>query len=228
MLKKRWVRLSLVLFLLVLAFIAANVIMEYRIDQRTRKNSRTYYLMGIEYAAKGNFRKAGEKFEKAKGMDKSDYLSRSALEVLVDFNRGIISKKYTACLFKGINYLEKEKYLQAIKEFQEAIKIAPGHYRGYNCLGNAYRSLGKSQDAIVCYEKAIQINPNYAKAYSNLGNVYLSLKQYPQALSCMKKAVLISPDDARNYYSLAVVYNALGKPTEAKESFSKAKELLKP
>jgi hypothetical protein len=39
-------------------------------------------------------------------------------------------------------------------------------------LGNAYKELGRLDDAIKCYTAAISIKPSFADAYSNLGSAY--------------------------------------------------------
>jgi tetratricopeptide (TPR) repeat protein len=227
MLKKLWFRLLLILVSAVLVFAAGNIVMEEMVDRLGGKTAYTYYLKGVESAAKGNFKRAKERFAEAQAMDKRDYLAQSALEVLADLNRGIISKKYTACLFKGISLLEDQQYPAAAKEFQRAVKMSPGHYRGYNCLAMVYRLLDRHRDAIACYEKAIQLKPDYAKAYGNLGNLYFSLKEYQQALTCVKKAIALNPSDAKNYYNLGMVYEALGNTAEAKKSLDQARKLSK-
>jgi tetratricopeptide (TPR) repeat protein len=187
----------------------------------------TYYVSGIQYASEGKFIKAEEQFKIALEIDKSDYLSKSALETLNDFNMGIIKKKYILSFFRGLDYAQNLEYQQAIKEFINAIKINPNYARAYNCLGNVHNSLNNPREAITYFEKAIQINPNYARAYNNLAGVYFSLGEYRQAIAYSEKAIRINPDDAQNYYNLGLAFHRLDESVQARENFQKAKELFR-
>lgn len=223
--KKRFVRFSSVGLAVILIFIGININEQNKINKPAE--ARKYYLTGLGYSSKGEFAGAKPQFKKALEIDKFNHFPEFALETLTDIDRGVISKEYGACFFKGLKCLENRQYQQALKEFENAIKINPGYVKAYNCIGNVYHLLRKPQDAIIYYEKSIQIDPNYANAYNNLGGEYFSLKQYRQAITYVEKAARINPNDPQNYCNLGLAYSFLGKPRQARENFQKAKEIFK-
>ena len=70
---------------------------------------------------------------------------------------------------RGNEYMELEKYYEAIAEYSKAIKLNPDDADAYYNRGIAYRKLGNYKDAIVDYSSAIKINPDDAYAYKNRG-----------------------------------------------------------
>ncbi|GEM_PF-5947138 len=227
--KKRLVRFSSVSLALILVFIVINIGIQNRIDKMAAMAQETgsYYLNGLEYCAKGEIKEAKAQFQKSLKLSAFNPFPKSALETLADADKGIINKEYLVCFFKGMKCLENKDYPQALSEFENAIVINPAYVKAYNCIGNVYHSLKKTQDAITYYKKAIEIDPKYAKAYNNLGGEYFALKQYENAIASVEKSLQIVPNDARNYYNLGLAYSFLKKTQQAKESFLKARQIYK-
>ncbi|MGH8493380.1 MAG: tetratricopeptide repeat protein [Moraxellaceae bacterium] len=85
---------------------------------------------------------------------------------------------------EGLIYLRKQKYADAEKVLQEAIKVNPRNPFAFNLLGVALREQGKFPDAKAAYESALAIDPNYAKAHFNMGVLAdLYMQDLPLALS---------------------------------------------
>jgi CHAT domain-containing protein len=84
----------------------------------------------------------------------------------------------------GIFYLSQKKYSEAIKEFEESVKLEPNNAKFYNDLGSAFFESGKSVEkdkrfvalnrANDSFSKALEINPNFLEA---LFNKSLSLQE---------------------------------------------------
>ena len=69
----------------------------------------------------------------------------------------------------------------------------------YN-LGDAYRKLGRYEEAIEPYKQAIRIDPDYAKAHYNLGTAYHNTGKYKDAIESYKQAIKINLGDAKAHY----------------------------
>ncbi len=227
--KKKVVKFLSVSLALILIFILVNIGMQSKIDRLAsiEQETRRYYLNGLEYSIKGELRVAEAQFKKALEAEEFNSFPKFALETLADADRGIINKEYVVCFFKGIKCLENTEYQQALKEFENAIKINPAYVKAYNCIGNVYHSLLKPHEAITYYKKAVQIDPKYTKAYNNLGGEYFVLKQYQAAIACVEKSLQIVPNDAQNYYNLGLAYSFLKKTQQARENFQKARDIYK-
>ena len=73
--------------------------------------------------------------------------------------------------------------------YQKAIQINPNFANAHHNLGNVFRELGETQQAIDCYQKAIQINPNHADVYHNLGVLMTQAGNLKQAIGYYQKAI---------------------------------------
>ena len=82
-------------------------------------------------------------------------------------------------------------------------------------MGNAYKEIGKLNEAIDFYRNAISINPNYAQVYNNLGKVFQEQDKLELAMEAYKKATSLKLE-----YSEAWTNGA-----EALEKWNKLDEL---
>ncbi|CAN0098136.1 unnamed protein product, partial [Laminaria digitata] len=63
--------------------------------------------------------------------------------------------------------------------YHEAIAIDPAFADAYSNMGNAYKDMGRLQEAIKCYSAAINIKPTFADAFSNLASAYKVSERAP-------------------------------------------------
>ena len=80
------------------------------------------------------------------------------------------------------------KYDEAIKCYDESIKIDPSNPVVWNNKGLALYYLGKFDEAIASYEHAITIDPSDADAWNSKGNSLNSLGKGDEAKKCYDKA----------------------------------------
>jgi tetratricopeptide (TPR) repeat protein len=72
-------------------------------------------------------------------------------------------------LDKGVALYVQGNYSEAIKAYDEAIRLNPNLTEAWNNKGNALYAQGNYSDAIKCYEEAIRLDPNHAEAWNNKG-----------------------------------------------------------
>jgi len=87
-----------------------------------------------------------------------------------------------------------------IADYDEAIRLEPGHAEGYSSRGFAKLMLHRLEDAMVDFDVAIRLKPDCAEYYSNRGVVKLALNRSENALIDHDEAVQLKPDRAE-YYS---------------------------
>ena len=90
----------------------------------------------------------------------SENLFGHALEVTHD--------NYLAHLNFGTARLKKGQIDEAIRQYQEAIRLKPYSAEVHNNLGAALGMKGKIDEAIRQYQEAIRLKPDYAEARNNL------------------------------------------------------------
>lgn len=172
------------------------------------------YKEGINYAVKGEFKKAKMEFEKALTVDSLYTSAQLSLKTIDDILSNKIKKETGAHIFKGVQYDDQGKYEQAINEFTRAIEINSGYADIYNKRGLSYYNQEKYDQALRDYNKAIEINPRYTDAFNNRGIVYYQQEQYDQAISNYTKAIEIDPKYAKAYHNRGLVYFVNLKDTD--------------
>jgi tetratricopeptide (TPR) repeat protein len=148
---------------------------------------------------------------------------------------------------KGLDYFSRSKFEQAVKEYDEAIRLYPTLAAAHNDRGSALFALGRFQEAAACFSRAVEIDPKYAQAHFNLALAYIKLgreKEAGDALNAAAHAYLaagdehiqagelkeaednfkgllqIDPDYAPARLKLGLVYNAARRYDEAVQSLS--------
>ena len=124
----------------------------------------------------------------------------------------------------GQLYLQEKANLQAIDEFQKAIKLGLNTSGVHYLLGQAYHEEKRWNKAIPEYEKAIKIRPQ-AEKYFYCGNAYYATKMYEKAAQNFQKAILLDPKDTNSRNNLGYAYLQMGWLDSAFERFTEVLEL---
>ena len=89
---------------------------------------------------------------------------------------------------RGIAYVKKGEYDQAISDLTKALEIYPRYAEAYINRGVIYERKSQYDQAISDFTKALEINPRDALAYSNRAIAYYHLKDYDKAWEDVFKA----------------------------------------
>ena len=111
---------------------------------------------------------------------------------------------------------------EAIKYYQQIIKVGWNDPRVFANYGIILRNLGNLKEAEISFRKAIKLNPSLANAHSNLGNLLRDLGNLKEAEISIRKAIELNPNLAESYSNLGSVLSDLGNLKEAEISFRKA------
>lgn len=130
-------------------------------------------------------------------------------------------------LERAAQYMEAEKYRQAIVDYDSYFKAVNGnvndvfyYYRVQAALkGRQY------QRAIDDIAKAIEINPNEISYKIEQAAIYLRIGRYEQAAALLHEIIKNNPDYAESYRLLGLCQVQEKKMKEACANFNKAKEL---
>lgn len=128
----------------------------------------------------------------------------------------------------GLLYKEQGMLDEAIREYEEALKINTQTIQPLINLGNVYYAKGQYDRAIEIYFRALSIEPNSVDALNNLANAYYQKRELGRAIETYKKAILINPNYIDAYNNLGSVYFVARMYPEAKAMFQKTLELAPP
>ena len=113
---------------------------------------------------------------------------------------------------RGLEYFSKGKFEQAVKEYDEALKLYPQLAAAHNNMGSAYFALARYEEAARSFAEAARLDPAYAQAHFNLALALIKLgreREAGEALDAATRAYTAEGDEEL----------AAGRLKEAEESF---------
>jgi tetratricopeptide (TPR) repeat protein len=165
----------------------------------------------------------------------------------LDYYQAALSKKANndAHLLNkiGITELLIQRFKEARKSFEHAIRADHQFADAYNNLGVIYYETKRYGAAVKEYEKAIAVDSSSASFFSNLGAAYFSKRNFEPAVAAYQHALeldpdvfmrtsrmgvqaqLPSPEDRARYdYTVARLYAKMGFSDQSLEYLRKAME----
>ena len=88
------------------------------------------------------------------------------------------------------------KHEMAVEYIERAIRLQGTVAFYYNNLGEAYRALARTSEAVACWRRALELKPDYAEAHNNLGNPLKDQGKPEEAVACYRRALELKPDYA--------------------------------
>jgi tetratricopeptide (TPR) repeat protein len=161
-----------------------------------------YFFQGQYFSKKGNYESAAEAYKKSVDSDPG-------------FDRGYIEL--------GSAYVQLEKYPEAEKQFQQAMKIKEDSCSACG-LGAVYRLEKRNDEAEAMLQRAIKLSPSDSCGYSQLGRLYYDLEKYPLAADTFTNLVKLAPTSV-NYHFLALSLFESGRVKDSIEPYRQALKL---
>ncbi|HHT9120248.1 MAG TPA: tetratricopeptide repeat protein, partial [Candidatus Hypogeohydataceae bacterium YC41] len=127
--------------------------------------------------------------------------------------------------YQGINYFEKDRLAEAVKEFEKALKLSPNSYELHLHLALAYMGIEELDKATSELNKAIELNPNSPEAYSALGEVYLERGKPEESIAYLTKALKLNNRYADAHNNLGNAYWKLGMYEQAISEYQETIEI---
>jgi tetratricopeptide (TPR) repeat protein len=126
----------------------------------------------------------------------------------------------------GLAYDALYQWHDAVRAFEEQVKVEPFHKEAWNHLGWAQEQLRKRPEAIAAYKKQIEVVPLHKFAHRNLGMLLLGEPpDYKEAASELGKAEQITPDSVIVPVRLGGALLKLGDTANALSAFERARKL---
>ena len=156
------------------------------------------------YAAKGMAHFAAGECEAA------DTAFRAALELGPD--------SFDAHFFYGRHCMTQERNAEAAQHFERAAVLNRNDYGALGLLVDAYKNLGRGDDAVRAAERCVKrvasevaAHPDNSCAFAFGAIIAAEIGQRDCALEWAARALAIDPDDRVVNYNIACTYAALGK-----------------
>ena len=169
------------------------------------KYAPAYYAKGLLYWRVNDYAKAVKFFGRAADLDEKN------ASYLIDLARA-----------QGAAGDAKE----ALKEFQEALKVKPRSKRALTGVCEAWRVLKKPEKAIPFCNQALEVDPSYPEAYFQLGLSYLDIHKARETLDNLNRAIILGLRKSQLYLAKAVAHAASHHYRQAHEDYRAANLLI--
>ena len=116
---------------------------------------------------------------------------------------------------------------EAVREFEEEVKINPRNAGAEYVLGELARQARDWARAADHFAKAARLNPHFADAHIGWGRSLISDRKFEEAIKPLELAVSLQPENPAARYHLAIAYSRTGRKQEAEresEAFKQASE----
>lgn len=168
---------------------SGNLNIEINLDQ----NSRTYkeYYFRLEEWLTDSCESL------KKGMQRQDKVSEYSMST----DRLALSQYY-----KGIDYLDKENYKEALSWFEKAVVSDPKFAFAWDNVGFCSRQLEKYDRALEAYQKSLAIDPKGKMPLQNIPVVYQFKNDFDKAIIAYQKLQEVYPGDPEGYFGIGRMY----------------------
>jgi Tfp pilus assembly protein PilF len=121
---------------------------------------------------------------------------------------------------QGHKFLASQKLDEALKEFQETVRLAPDAPLAHFWLGKVYFYRNDKEQAEKELKQTLQLDPKNYHAMAMLGKIYsLDKAKVDQAKEYLEKALEESPDNLEAHFDLGRVYAIKGDRERATSEF---------
>ena len=86
-----------------------------------------------------------------------------------------------------------EKHEDCLSVLERSLLLEPNQFQTLLNAGEAYRHIGKLQNALDCFDRALECEPLSAEAFFGRGIVLQELKRYVESVESLEAARKIDP-----------------------------------
>lgn len=130
-------------------------------------------MQAIQNYQKGDLKKAAQTLEKLK----STFGNSDQVHALL-----------------GTVYFGLKKYKDALRSFQDAVKLNPNNKEALVGMGSAEKARGRLDHAEMNFKKALALFPNAAELHYNIGDLFMGQQKTNDAIRSFEKAYELNQD----------------------------------
>ncbi|MAT45206.1 MAG: hypothetical protein CL609_23000 [Anaerolineaceae bacterium] len=137
--------------------------------------------------------------------------------------------------YRGMAYIRRDQYEQALEDFNEAIEIDPTFAMAFNGRAVIYAAFKGDLDlAVADLTQAISLEPNNAEYYYSRGSVNTqktlhvdNSNDYSSAIADLTQAIFLEPKNAEYYHQRGMTYYWANEYELAMDDLNQAISLFK-
>ncbi len=110
-----------------------------------------------------------------------------------------------ALWYNALSSMIQKRYPEAVTNLNTLLEHAPDLAAAHMELGQAYKLMGKTSNALAAFKNAAALSPSPAPAYIAMGDLSMQTGNDADAIQSYRKAIEINPDTAHAYPPLALL-----------------------
>ena len=129
------------------------------------------------------------------------------------------AENFERLMASGRGSFEKGDSTNAVRYYQQAVKLAPESLDAHLNLANALLLAGRSESAVEECQRAIDLDPNDPAAYYVMGCAYLRQNQAEKAVQAFQQSQKIDPSVDALSFQLGLAQERAGRLADAIQQF---------
>jgi cytochrome c-type biogenesis protein CcmH/NrfG len=125
-------------------------------------------------------------------------------------------------LLAFVTLRRSEDYRTTLSFWSDVVAKRPDNPRGHMWLGNYFRGMGRSADALAHLSEAVRIQPGNTNAQNSLGAALASQGRTREAIESYREAIRLDPANALAHNNLGSILAQGASVDEAVEHFREA------
>jgi len=125
----------------------------------------------------------------------------------------------------GLLLFQQQRYDEAVELLLDAVADNPENPDRYDMLGEAYKAVGRFENAAGAFARALEIRPDHESARIHLGYVRLKQKRYKDSATLFNDALHANPNDVSACLGLACTCSETFQHEMALRLYSLARDL---
>jgi protein O-GlcNAc transferase len=131
----------------------------------------------------------------------------------------------TALHMLGVVAVQSGQGTAGVELIRRSLAIDPHQVGAHSALGNALRSVQRTQEALGSYERALQLDANHVPALSNQSDTLLELGRPQEALASYERLLRLKPDHLSALYNRGEALLKLQRTQDALGSYERAMQV---
>jgi tetratricopeptide (TPR) repeat protein len=161
-------------------------------------------------------------------LGESYFMSGKAEKAIEEFKTLIaLDPSARSYSFMGLSYRHLGRFDEALKYFNEGLKLDPQNASCLFNVGFIQERQGNYAQADTLFQQALRSNPDFSEALLELANLRTRDNKYAEAADLLRRYVKVSRDAATGYYKLAMVERNLHQNAAAQRDLNVFQTLSK-
>lgn len=144
----------------------------------------------------------------------------ASTKTLFTYTLAVTEKNPVALTNLGLVGIQEERYADAERDLQDALRLDPTEIDAWGNLASLYVKQKKYDAALAAYARLDHLCPNNAKCLCQMAKVLVEQGNPSQAENLLRRAVVLEPSSAMYHYYLAMNQQSLGRIDEAVENYA--------